>query len=243
MIKIGRVQLGRVPRVVLGVDGESPAVAHAVEAGVDVLEFRVDQFSGSLTSSGVAEEAKVLKRHQLPLIGTIRSHQERGRARLSEHQRAALYEALSPVVDAIDIDLRAAIVLRVVASARRNKNVVLLSHHDFHATPPESALKRIVSRATDLGADIIKIATFAKHEEDVMRLLRFTWAHRPKHLVTTAMGPIGTVSRLVFPLVGSLMTYTNVVPSDGQIPATRLIEHLRVYYPRYHEELIARLGV
>ncbi len=241
MLKIGDVKLGQLPRVVLGVIGESPVVAQAAGEGVDILEVRVDLFGGPLTPASVVDEVKVLKRHEMPLIGTIRGTGEvRGTVKLSDSERADLYQKISPLVDAIDIDLSAAILKSVVAAARRNKNTVILSHHDFDGTPSESRLKQIVGKASKLGADIIKIATLAKHESDVLRLLQFTAAHRPKNLVTIAMGNIGTVSRLMFPLAGSLMTYTSVALSDGQIDAKRLIEDLRLYYPRYNEELIIR---
>lgn len=243
MLRIGSVKLGNLPRVVLGVDGESPAVSQAAGEGVDILEVRVDLFNGQLTSAGVVDEVKVLKRHEMPLIATIRGQDEGGKARLSDAQRADLYQKISPLVDAIDIDLRAAMLRPVVASARRNKNTIILSHHDFHSTPSVSGLEQIVNKATALGANIVKIATLAKNESDVVRLLQFTVAHRHKNLVTIAMGNIGSVSRLLFPLAGSLMTYTSVSPSDGQIPAKRLIKDLRFYYPRYNEELINRIGL
>lgn len=244
MLKIGGVKLGEVPRVVLGVVGESDAVARAAGEGVDILEVRIDLFEGQLTQASVVNEVKTLKRHEMPLIGTIRGKGEvRGRARLSDVERADLYQKISPLVDAIDIDLSATILKSVVTAAYRNKNIVILSHHDFNGTPSESGLKQIVGKATELGADIIKIATFAKNESDVLRLLHFTAAHRPKNLVTIAMGNIGTISRLALPLAGSLMTYTSVAPSDGQIDAKRLIEDLRFYYPRYNEELITRTRV
>lgn len=241
MLKIGSVTLGALPRVVLGVVGESPVVAQAAREGVDILEARVDLFDGQLTPARVVDDVKALKRHELPLIGTIRGRGEvRGKARFSDAGRAELYQKISPLVDAIDIDLRATILKTVIAAARRNKNTIILSHHDFNGTPSEARLNEIVAEAHALGADIVKVATFAKDESDVLRLLQFTAAHRPKNLVTIAMGNIGTVSRLVFPLAGSLMTYTSVFLSDGQIDAKRLIEDLRLYYPNYNDDLISR---
>ena len=105
MLKIGSVQLiGGVPRVVLGVDGKSSVVAQAANEGVDILEIRVDQFE-KLSSAFVVDEVKVLKRHALPLIGTIRSRVEGGKAEIEESHRLDLYRQISPLVDAIDIDL------------------------------------------------------------------------------------------------------------------------------------------
>jgi 3-dehydroquinate dehydratase-1 len=239
MLKIGGVQLGALPRVVLGVDRECPPVADAAQAGVDILEVRVDLFD-NVTPSEVVSEVKVLKRHEMPLIGTIRSRAEGGKANLNDAQRENLYKHITPLVHAIDIDLSASILKPVVAVARRNKNTVILSHHDFKKTPSDAALAEIVKKANALDADIIKVAVHANDEGDVSRLLAFTLAHRGKNLVTISLGSIGSISRLLFPLAGSVMTYTSVTPSDGQIPAGRLIEDLRLYYPRYNESVIAR---
>lgn len=238
---IGEVTLGGLPRVVLVVDGESAAVAQAVRDGVDILELRADLFDGALTVERLVNEVKVLKRHGRPLIGTIRGPAEGGKAKLTGAQRADLYKNLSPLVDAIDVDLSAPLLKDAVAVARRNKNTVILSHHDFHATPSEAKLSQVVRQATHLGADLIKIAVKAKSERDVVRLLQFTVRHRAKNLVTISMGNIGSISRLVAPLAGSLMTYTGIQPAHGQIPAKRLMADLRLYYPRYHDELIHRL--
>ena len=242
MIHIGRATLGDLPRVVLGVDGDSPVVAQASSEGIDILEVRVDLF-GNLSPAYVVHEVQALKRHALPLIGTIRSRAEGGKADLSDAQRAHLYSNISPLVDAIDIDLRAGALKSVIATARSNHNTLILSHHDFRRTSAAADLERIVRKAAALGADIIKVATAAQNERDVVRLLQFTLQHRNKHLVTIALGNDSSLSRLAFPLVGSLMTYTNVTPTDGQIPAKRLIEDLRFYYPRYNEALINRLGL
>lgn len=243
MLKLGSVQLGTgVPRVVLGVDGESPVVAQAASEGIDILELRIDQFE-KLSSVFVVDEVKVLKRHELPLIGTIRSQAEGGKIEIKESHRVDLYKQISPLVDAIDIDLSAGLLKTVIATARKNRNTLILSHHDFRKTPTERELEKIADGALKLGADVIKIATYAQDEADVIRLLNFTIQHRSKNLVTIAMGNKGSLSRLAFPSAGSLMTYTSVNPTDGQIPPDRLIDDLRFYHPRYNEELINRLGL
>ena len=242
-MRIGTVSLGTIPRVVLGVDGNAPAVTQAAEAGVDILEVRVDLFE-HVTADRVRDEVKALKRHGLPLIGTIRSPKEGGgRAKLTDAQRLELYDVLAPLVDAIDVELHASIVKSVSAAARRHEATLILSYHDFQRTPAAQELERISEAATALNADVVKIATSARSEDDVRRLLRFTLEHRERRLVTIAMGQIGSVSRLLFPLAGSLLTYTSISPSDGQIPAQRLVEDLRFYYPQYNEELITRLGL
>ena len=242
MLKIGSVQLGNVPRVILCVDGNLSAVAQAAGEGVDILEIRVDLFR-NLAPASVVTEVRALRRHRLPLIGTVRSELEGGAASITEIQRIELYTKVAPLVDAIDVDLAAKTLTEIIKVVHSNKKVLILSHHDFNGTPAEATLTHIVKKAGTLGADIVKIATMAQNEQDLVRLLQFTLHHRSKNLVTIAMGSKGSFSRLTFPLAGSLMTYTSMSPTDGQIPAKRLIEDLRFYYPAYNEELINRLGL
>jgi 3-dehydroquinate dehydratase I len=238
---IGSVQLGDIPRVVLGVSGDEPLLAAAAETGVDILELRVDQLRHHEVAQ-VVSDVRRLKRHGLPIIGTVRSPSEGGAGKLPAARRLALYKAISPLVDAIDVEMHSTDILdECIGMARKNGNGIILSFHDFVSTPSITDLDTIVARATERGADIIKIATHAGNRQDVARLFRFTDDHRRENLVTIAMGSEGSISRLTFPVAGSLMTYTNLMPCDGQIPLDILVDHLRLYYPAYNEEIIGRL--
>jgi 3-dehydroquinate dehydratase-1 len=223
-----------VPRVVLAVDGDRPAVLRrARRAGVDLLEARVDQFHRR-DAAAVARQIARLKRYGLPLIGTVRSRLEGGASALSDAQRLQLYARLIPLVDAVDVDLRAlSLTHAVIRAARKARTTVILSYHNLHTTPPTSVLERIVQRARHLGADVIKIAAMARGEDDVVRLLEFTLAHRRQRLVAVAMGAPGSVSRLIFPLAGSLLTYTHYTPSYGQLPLRELVTFFRRYSPAF----------
>lgn len=241
MLKIGSVQLGSVPRVVLGVSGDDPALAQARTAGVDILELRVDQFD-HVAPDAVSREIHAIRKHGLPLIGTIRSREEGGRSRIPNAKRASLYQRVAPWVDAVDIELSSGDVLKQARSViEKHKNTLILSYHNFSGTPAETRLAEVVDRAVAEGADVVKIATFTEHEDDVLRLLSFTAQHRAKHLVSIAMGAKGSISRLAFPMAGSLMTYTSTTPADGQVPLSALIDGLRLYYPRFNEAMIDRL--
>ena len=223
--------LGTAPRVVLVVRQDTPAVAKAVARGVDMIEARVDQLRDHSPVAAVAAVTR-LKRYGLPLIGTVRCAAEGGAANLPDAHRAELYDAISPLVDIIDTELRSARALaQTLRRARRNGNLIMLSSHDFTATPPMASLARTLRQAIAAGADIVKIATMATSRADVARLFEFTARHRDRRLVVIGMGPVGSITRLALPLVGSLLTYTNLQPVDGQIPLATLLAHLRVYAP------------
>jgi 3-dehydroquinate dehydratase-1 len=239
---IGPVTLGSVPRVVLAVAGDDPALPALVVQGIDLLELRVDRMA--VAELGVvAQQAQALRRHALPMIGTVRAQAEGGQQALSDAQRLALFEALMPWVDAVDIELQAApIRLRVVALARQHRRAVIVSCHLMSATPAREDLDRLWRESLEAGADIVKIAAWAQQPEDVWRLLDFTRAHRDRPIVTMAMGPIGTISRLVAPLAGSVLAYTSPSPTLGQLPPAELIQGLRRCYPAFDHAHPARPG-
>lgn len=239
--QIGRLVLGRLPRVVLAVDRDSTSLAKAASEGVHILEVRVDQFERVKTP---LETIYALRKHGLPMIGTVRSRPEGGDALISDNERAEIYKKIVKYVDAIDIEMRSVGVLNAVrASAKAENATLILSHHNFKETPDDAGLDAIISEASKLEPDIIKLATFAKTAADVETLLRCTLKHRDKNLVTIALGPVGSISRLTFPLYGSLMTYTSTKPSQGQIPVETLVDHLRFYYPELNEEYVQQLGL
>lgn len=242
MLKIGGVRLGEVPRVVLSVLGNHASLSRASENGADLFEARVDRFD-RVDPNFVSSEIRAIRKRGLPIIGTVRSKKEGGSRSLPDSRRIALYGKISPLVDAVDIELNSSEALKreVKSIARKNGNTVIFSYHDFSKTPPERELEGILDHAKSEGADIVKIAVFGESEADVVRLFQFTLKNRAKNLVTISMGAKGAISRLVFPLAGSLMTYTSVAPSDGQIPTLELVDHLRMYYPRFNEEIISRL--
>ncbi|MBI3322290.1 MAG: type I 3-dehydroquinate dehydratase [Candidatus Omnitrophica bacterium] len=242
MLKIGNVRLGEVPRVVLGIVGNQSSLSLASKSGVDIFEARIDQFD-QLDPAFVVNEIRAIRKFDLPIIGTVRSKKEGGRVTLSDSRRIIFYEKISSLVDAVDIELYSSELLRkqVRAIAAKNKNALILSYHNFGKTPSERELESIVRNAKSEGADIVKIAAFGESDSDIIRLFEFTAKNRSSSLVTISMGARGAISRLSFPLAGSLMTYTSVEPSDGQVPLLELVDHLRMYYPRYNEEIISRL--
>ena len=230
-VRIGRVTLGRVPRVVLVVDDRVRGLRRALREGVDLLEARVDRFH-RFDLRHVTSTVRALRRYGVPVIGTVRSHAEGGARRLSNAARYALYEAIAPLVNALDIELRSEALLGDVAAlARRSHSTLIVSYHDFQRMPSKATLGQVVRRAGSSGADLIKIAARARKTADVVRLLEFTLRHPERPLVTIAMGPEGTISRLVFPLAGSRLTYTSLSVRDGQLPLPALVEGLRLCDP------------
>jgi 3-dehydroquinate dehydratase I len=222
---IGSCKLGAVPRAVAIIDGPLALdkIKTIEELGADMLEVRVDCFEDGI--DGVCEYIASTRRAcSLPLIGTIR---ETARTR---NNRSALFAKIIPLVDAVDIEIAAAIAPAIIAMSAGK--TVIVSEHDFERTPGSAELEAIARRAAALGGHIVKIAAMAHDREDVVRLLEFT--HRcPLPAVAFSMGEYGAISRVMSMLFGSLFSYGYVTKANapGQLPLNKLVEELRMYYP------------
>ena len=245
MIKIGNVELGMtdvIPRVTVAVtDTEDIKAINGY--CVDILEIRVDQFR-KLNPDHIRNTILDKKKAGLPLILTVRNKEEGGQKNISDIFKLNIFRENISLVDAVDIELKSPVLSEVVKLAKKNKKTVIISWHNFISTPNDKFLKNILSRAKKNGANIVKIAARANKTEDIIRLIKFTYENKNKNLITVSLGAMGSISRLIFPKFGSLITYSYITkPSGtGQIPLEKLQEHLRLYYPQYNQYYIAKSG-
>ena len=230
MLKIGKSELGRKPRIAITVTDreDSPAIK---AAHPDILEIRIDQFR-KLGPDYVRNIITSKRKAGLPLILTVRSQEEGGQRRISDKVKLDFFRANISLVDAVDIELKSPLLNEIIHLAKKNKKISLISWHNFKATPDEQALSKILLRAKKKGGDIVKIAAWARTMEDVIRLARWTLENKARNLITISLGGLGSISRLLFPLLGSLITYAYIRKpiAPGQIPLEELREHLRLYY-------------
>ncbi len=209
-MRFGKLTLGSKPRIAAVITGciSLSLLRKAKRDGADLLELRVDTFR--------RRDVEVLKRDVagarkvgLPLLLTVRSSREGGRAGIDERERLLLYRELTPLVDAVDVELGAASTVEDVVrvAADRGKKVIL-SYHNLSATPPERRLRALLVRGRRLGADVVKIATTVKERKDLKRLAALLLTE--ENLIVIGMGRKGLVSRVFFPYLGSLLTYATV---------------------------------
>jgi 3-dehydroquinate dehydratase-1 len=238
MSKIAHLDLNERSRIVIALrDGvDLQEVTTAMDAGADMIELRVDQFSSSTREAVLGE----ISRYQdIPILATIRCGWEGGAWKGTEAQRLALYRDILPHVDAIDIELSAEeIVVDVIQAAREAGKVVLGSFHNFETTPSLAQLSAILNDGKQKGVDIIKVAAFCDSSLDLCTLTHFTAQHADENLVTIGMGPYGKGSRIFFPLLGSLLTYTflGTPTAPGQLNLEDTLKYLGVFCPKTKHE-------
>ncbi len=229
MLKIAALELGRTVAVAVPLDDTpSRAEVQALRArGLDVAELRVDAFASRSAASVLAELAKY---DGIPTLATIRSRAEGGAWAGREAEREKLFLALLPHVGAIDVELAAPALLAELGPAAREAGCLLIaSHHDFERTPEPSALADLIARAHGAGADVVKIAAAVRAPEDIRTLAAALLAPAEIGRIVIGMGEAGLATRVLFPALGSLVSYAHAGRSTapGQLPLDELVDLLR----------------
>ncbi|MFC6088968.1 type I 3-dehydroquinate dehydratase [Saccharothrix lopnurensis] len=222
-----------VPLVAVSFDdrGGERAAEEARAARVDVAEIRVDRF-GDTGADHVLRQVAAFR--GLPALATIRSRAEGGFWQGSEQERLDLFRALTPHVDAVDVELSSrAVLAEVLATAREHDVLSVVSFHDFDRTPPLDDLRATVRDAREAGADLVKISTMARSRDDLKRLA--TVLLEGDDLIVIGMGEVGTASRIFFPALGSKITYTflGAAPTSGQLDFEETVRLMRRFHPDF----------
>jgi 3-dehydroquinate dehydratase/shikimate dehydrogenase len=204
-------------------------LAHArreAEAGETFLEFRLD----FLDDPGKGADAIRGFLEQFPdtiVLATCRRHQNHGKFNGSiEEQLAILDRAVANGAQAVDLEIETAEAAQERLHEFRGRAEVIVSYHNFEATPP---LDTIVNRVMRVPADVYKVVTTARKPSDNMRILAAARS-LPKHkLVVLAMGELGFPTRVLAPVFGGLFSYAAPIFAEGtaagQVSA-RALRHL-----------------
>ena len=188
----------------------------AAREHADAVEFRMDLATDPLAALDAYDG-------ELPILATNRTEAEGGGAAQEPERLAVLRRAAErPAVEAIDVELTTVSEsgsADVVAHAREHGASVVVSAHDFSATPPRSELRETLSRACEHG-DVGKLATTAASVDDVLAVLSATrdLDADGRRVATMAMGTAGRHSRALAPLYGSRIAYAPVDPDRATAP-------------------------
>lgn len=203
-------------------------VRAARAAGADVVELRVDRIGDV-----AAVEALLAQPRSVPLIITVRSAAEGGAWTGCEVERITLLERLTQHrPDYIDVELatwqHSTGVQQRIARARRGTQLIL-SHHDFQATPAD--LDAVCDALAAAPADVLKAAFTARDATDSMRVLehlRRRAGSRP--LIALAMGAAGLPTRVLARKFGAWGTFSSLAAGEESAPGQPTIAELRSLY-------------
>ncbi len=208
------------PRICAVIVNNDTKALEAVEPFVDLFEVRID-----LIGDDWQEMVKQLRK---PWIACNRSADEGGQWQGSEPRRVEkLLQAIELGADIVDIELRTKNLDKIIQLIKK-RTKCLLSFHDLEKTPPLDEMEGIVQRQLKAGADICKMITTAQGFEDNLTVLKLISEFPGVRLISFAMGPLGSMSRVLCPLVGGDFTYASIEKgkesAQGQITVRDLVK-------------------
>jgi len=169
------------------------------------LELRVDSIKDF-----EEEDIDTIKRKAtISSIFTCRHVKEGGlfSGDAKEH-KAILKKAFHSGFDYVDVSLGNSL-LKSLDSKERKK--LLLSCHDFESTPSGKKLAEVLARMRREEPAIIKIATMINGPSDVFTLADILKEKKEKEkLIVIGMGEMGKLTRVMFPAMGSYLTYASL---------------------------------
>jgi 3-dehydroquinate dehydratase / shikimate dehydrogenase len=210
-------QTRSLPRIciALGLPDVPTLLAHArreAEAGESFLEFRLDYLDQPLKG------AEAIRRFlaefpEVTVLATCRRHQNHGKFNGSiEEQFAVLDAAVDQGAHAVDIEIETAEVAHERVHQFRGRALVIVSYHNFEATPP---LDTVVNRIMRVPADAFKIVTTARKPSDNVRVLAAARAFPKQKMVVLAMGELGFPTRVLSPVFGGVYSYAAPICAEG----------------------------
>ncbi len=242
-MRLGEIEVGKLPLVVGTVSTDLKFPIDIIEK-IDILEVRVDMLPVQNTSDVIRIVRSIKQKYGKPIIATVRSKDEGGLRQIDDDQRYDIFKEIIQFAEILDVELSANnLAERILLLCKEHNKYLMASYHNFNETPKNNVLGDIIQKGKKLGATFVKIAVRANHKEDLSNLIHFTIENRNTALITLSLGSIGLASRLINPLIGSLMTYgyVDAASSPGQISAFDIIEYIRLFDPVYNEALIERV--
>ncbi|KRL22418.1 type I 3-dehydroquinate dehydratase [Lentilactobacillus kisonensis] len=215
------------------------ASARAIKATKpDVVEWRLDFFD-AVPNDRLAIKKTALKLKKvlgkIVLLITFRTFHEGGNKKISDDQYFSLYNWLieNQLPDMLDLESARDPdqMTQLIQLAHDHHMIVILSSHDFKATPPETEIVSRLTRMETLHGDIGKIAVMPQKPEDVTTLLKATRTAAQQlkiPVITMSMGELGKITRMSGPQSGSVLSFATVgrASAPGQIPIEALRQEM-----------------
>ena len=195
--------------------------------GESFLEFRLD-FLDNPCAGAQAIGAFLEQFPDCMILATCRRRQNHGKFNGSvEQQFAILDEAVRNGASAIDVEIETAEMAPVRMAQFRGKAQVIVSYHNFEATPP---MDTVVNRMLRTPADAYKVVTTARKPSDNVRVLAAAKALPRHRMVVLAMGELGFPTRVLSPVFGGIFSYAAPLYAEGTAAGQVSAKYLRHLY-------------
>ena len=188
----------------------------------DIVELRSDLLP--VDKKSLFEFCNLLEGNGIRTIFTPRLTTEGGCWETDDEERLVVYKEAMQFTSIVDIELSSKHISNLVSTVNSNEKSIILSYHNFERTPCLTDLKKIIRKMEVYEPTIGKIATRLHSHQDVLTLCDLLRDESSIRKCVLGMGPLGVKTRVLYPLLGSCLTYgfldQSVAP--GQIKASKL---------------------
>ena len=221
-----------VPVCVRHLDEMRDAIAAAARIA-DIVELRADCLVDPQAAIAfLRESTDTIER---PLIVTMRSPEQGGRAEIDYEARRQFWLSLAHSKTAYFVDLELDMVQGFATGESSAKlptdwSRVICSHHHFTRVPDD--LEKIFERMAATPAGIIKIAVQADDAIDCLPIFKLLERARAegREMIAIGMGNAGVMTRILGPSRGSFLTYASLDEEGGTAAGQLTAQELREVY-------------
>ena len=203
----------------------------------DIIELRLDYMKRPDLKS-------LLGRRTKPVIVTNRPIREGGKFEGNEDDRLSLLKlAIQLHADFVDVEHDSIQRLRDDAAliTPASKTRLIVSYHHFQETPGN--ITEIYQKLSKSGADIIKIVTSATTIVDNITIYRLLQQAKMP-LISFCMGEYGTISRILYKIFGSYVTFASLQKGKESAPGqVNIHDLLNVYRVKSQDKQTAIYGL
>jgi len=104
----------------------------------------------------------------------------------------------------------------IIKHAKDKKCKLIVSYHNYEATPPRDELHKIIDICKAFKADVVKIACKSRSKRDNARLMGLL--DRDSKMIVVGMGEVGKITRLLALELGAFCTYVSVSSETKTAP-------------------------
>lgn len=162
------------------------------------------------------------------LIATYRSNNP------EEDHSGLLINAINAGAAWVDIDVETPkeIAHRIKSAAHDKQCKVIVSFHNFQATPTRPELLNIINRVQRHRPEMIKLACMANSYSDCSRVLSLY--EEFSNILAFCMGQLGAITRIAAPILGAPFTFASLPEKEtapGQLSYIQLNNLLNAIKP------------
>jgi 3-dehydroquinate dehydratase/shikimate dehydrogenase len=208
----------------------------------DCIELRLDY----ATTLNIDSIASLQNETPLPVIFTLRKKSQGGHYSKDEDQRLKdilKLCRLNPNYLDLEYDTPKDVIKKIHHEFPQIK--LICSYHDFSETPER--LDKLLENLLNPDFHTYKIATHAASTVDALRMITFIKSASKHYQVTgICMGPHGTSTRILGPIMGNLFTYASInaaaSTAPGQLTLHELINQYHFHQLNSESKIYALIG-